>query len=293
MGTWSIEPNNGLVSIDNNGLLIFQEHTTDISYTIKYNDSECGDVTKEITIRACSPTCDCSSLTVTGKTDISSDSGSNVTIGSFSKASCMSNVTVTSSESWLSDLVISGNDVKATVSANTDVERTGSVTITVDKDDGGTCQKTMSIKQVAGEAPCPHVDETIDIKIYRASMSHHQTYMVLVDGELTDDAKEWVKNNGYHYQVPTSLTEDLYIGEYRFVGCEVGSFVTDCKYCSLRNGNYSNKKLEVGGKYHIWYYKESTNYWLDGVLSFTMPTAEYCQEHVEAWCNCCWVIYDN
>lgn len=52
MGTWSISPDTGLVSIDNNGLLTYQEHTEDTVYTISYADGTCT-ASKEITIKGC------------------------------------------------------------------------------------------------------------------------------------------------------------------------------------------------------------------------------------------------
>lgn len=56
MGTWSISPDTGLVSIDNTGKLTYQEHTEDTNYTISYTDSDCGTITKNITVKACTPT---------------------------------------------------------------------------------------------------------------------------------------------------------------------------------------------------------------------------------------------
>ena len=145
---WSINPSS-LASIDQNGVLSYQQHTSDITYEISYSDDDCT-TSKSVTIYACTP-CNCADLTVTGKTDISKDSGDNVTIGTFSKASCMSNPRASSSTSWLSNLSVSGNDIKATVEANSESSsRNGSVTVTVDKEGGGTCEKTMSITQQAG-----------------------------------------------------------------------------------------------------------------------------------------------
>jgi len=57
MGTWSISPNTGLVSINQLGVVTYQEHTENKNYTIKYSDSTCGEITKSITINKCvSPT---------------------------------------------------------------------------------------------------------------------------------------------------------------------------------------------------------------------------------------------
>lgn len=53
MGTWSISPDNDLVSIDSNGKLTYQKHTEDTEYTIKYQDDTCGTLTKTITIKKC------------------------------------------------------------------------------------------------------------------------------------------------------------------------------------------------------------------------------------------------
>ena len=155
---WSISPDTGLASIDQNGVLTYQQHTSDQTYTISYSDDDCTK-DKSVTIYACTP-CSCTDFTVTGKTDISKDSGDNVTIGTFSKASCMSNPRASSSTSWLSNLSVSGNDIKATVEANSESSsRNGSVTVTVDKDGGGTCDKTMSITQSAGGGgPTKHVE---------------------------------------------------------------------------------------------------------------------------------------
>lgn len=289
MGNWSIEPNTGLVSINNNGLLTFQEHNTDTEYTIKYSDNDCS-ATKKITIRACS-SCDCSSLTVTGKTDISSNGGSNITIGSFSKTSCMSNARASSTDSWLSNIAISGGEVKATVAASTSDSRNGSVTITVDKNGGGTCQKTMTITQ---KKDCPHAGEVIDIKIYRSSMPPKNTTFYLLDSKITDStsdaAKEWILNNGYQYRTPSDIYEDLLIGKYNYTGCNVSDFSTESKYCNISSSTYSNKKLEIGGVYYCYHY--NSGQWVQH-LTYEIPTAEYCQEHVVAWCNCCWVIYNN
>ena len=53
MGTWSIEPST-LASIDSTGKVTYQEHAEDTDYTIKYEDSTCGTITKSLTIKKCS-----------------------------------------------------------------------------------------------------------------------------------------------------------------------------------------------------------------------------------------------
>ena len=283
---WSITPTDA--SIDENGNASFPKNTTSSNkrYTIAYSgtDSTGGTFSCETTYVVPICGCDCSSLSLTGKTDISKDGGSNIAIGTLSKASCMKNVRASSSEFWLSNLSVSSNDIKATVAANTSDERSGSVIVTVDKDGGGTCEKTMTIKQVA----CAHADETITIRLYRSSIPHHCSFFVMLDAELTDAAKEWVINSGYHYQPPSDIFDDITIGQYDYVGCDVSNFSTDCKYCSIKNGSYSNKKLEVGMKYYCYYYTSSQ---LISFQTYTMPSAEYCQEHVLPFTNICDVIW--
>jgi hypothetical protein len=107
--------------------------------------------------------CDCDNLTVTGKTNIVAEGGDSITIGSLSMVSCMSNPRASSTASWLSDINVSGTDIKAIVEANTGTStRTASVTVTVDKD-GDTCSKNMTIKQ-KGSSPECYIDgaDTID-----------------------------------------------------------------------------------------------------------------------------------
>lgn len=55
MGTWSITPDTGLASIDQNGLLTYSEHTSDITYTISYSDDEGCSTSKNVTIKKCTP----------------------------------------------------------------------------------------------------------------------------------------------------------------------------------------------------------------------------------------------
>lgn len=288
MGTWSITPDTGLASIDQNGLLTYQQHTSDVTYTISYSDDEGCSTSKNVTIKKCVPTCDCSRLTVLGKLNISKDGGDNITIGTLSKASCMSNPRASSSESWLSNITVSGNDIKATVALNSGDSRIGSVTVTVDKDGGGTCDRTMSIMQQAGEAPCPYPDDTITIRMYRATLPHYQSYFVLTDAPITEDANEWIRNSGYHYKSPTDIFEDIIVGEYNYEECNVSTFSTDCKYCSIKTGTYSNKFLQVGVKYYCYY--PINDQWVSHHF-FTMPSAEYCQEHTNPTTKICDVIW--
>ena len=65
MGEWSITPND-LAKIDENGLITFSKHESDVTYLVSYKDEK-GTITKSITAKACSgPTdCNCNSLEIT------------------------------------------------------------------------------------------------------------------------------------------------------------------------------------------------------------------------------------
>lgn len=65
--------------------------------------------------------CDCNSVTITGKTNITVEGGSNIIIGEVTaKDKCIDFGTLSSSKPWVHDLSINGNDIKATVDKNTD-----------------------------------------------------------------------------------------------------------------------------------------------------------------------------
>jgi hypothetical protein len=200
MGTWSISPDNDLVSIDSNGKLTYQKHTEDTEYTIKYQDDTCGTLTKTITIKKCED--------------------------------------------------------------------------------------------------CKYPDKTMDIKFYRASVPHYETFFALLDGNpselLTDEAKEWIKANGYKFKSPTDITEDVYVGKYKYEGCVVKDFETECKACIISDGNFRTEKLVVGKGYFYCTYNEATDKWgypISSLHNRQMPTAEYAQEHYRTDLDCCFVIY--
>lgn len=49
---WTINPNNGLASIDNNGHVTFLYHASDVTYTVRYTDGTC-DKSKEVLVKGC------------------------------------------------------------------------------------------------------------------------------------------------------------------------------------------------------------------------------------------------
>jgi hypothetical protein len=169
---WSLTSSASSVSwitLNNNNTISISEYsdtssdrTGIITFDFK-SSTQCGGdktCTKTLSIKQekkPKPECNCDNLTVTGNTNIDAVGGDSITIGSFTKIDCMSNPRATSSASWLSNITISGSDVKANVSSNVEEtetsDRTATVTVVVDKD-GGTCEKEMTIKQ-KGYTPSP------------------------------------------------------------------------------------------------------------------------------------------
>ena len=122
MGTWSITPNT-LASIDNNGKAIFQEHTSQVVYTIKYTSDTCGTVTKQFTVYPCSPvSCDCStfSSSTSGNRVPSSTGSTEYVVGYYTGATnCSDPITLShrSGVDFLGNLRASNGTIYATVKA--------------------------------------------------------------------------------------------------------------------------------------------------------------------------------
>ena len=149
MGTWSISPSSDIASINSStGEASFGEHTSDITYTITYNDSTCGSITKSFTVHKCGTpsTCTCDDLTVNGKT-IDSEGGSNITIGTYS-TTCVTNIGASADKEWVTSISANGDAVKATVEeyTSTTVDRSATITVT-GTTENNTCSKTFTLTQ--------------------------------------------------------------------------------------------------------------------------------------------------
>ena len=122
MGTWSITPNT-LASIDNNGRATFQEHTSQVVYTIKYTSDICGTITKQFTVYPCSPvSCDCStfSSSTSGNRVPSSTGSTEYVVGYYTGATnCSDPITLShrSGVDFLGNLRASNGTIYATVKA--------------------------------------------------------------------------------------------------------------------------------------------------------------------------------
>ena len=138
---WSISPNTGLASIDNNGKVTFLEHTEPQTYRVTYSDSDCSDW-QNITVRACPVTCKCEDVdlnavaTSEGLSIPAEGYTSNTIIGTYDNTTCLTSITASSDKTWITITSVSNGNVYATVEENTSTENTRNATITVTGKDG-------------------------------------------------------------------------------------------------------------------------------------------------------------
>ncbi|MBO6252990.1 MAG: hypothetical protein J6O49_04970 [Bacteroidaceae bacterium] len=162
-----------LASIDSNGRFTFDRHTSDTVYTIAYNDSECGTITKDITIYACEtppePTCVCDSFSTVGagNTVPATIDGVEYLVGRYTGATnCSSNLYqsgMRSGTSFLGSFRFSGGNIYAQVnSANyTTSTRQGQYNIYQ-----SSCSDYITVTQAAGSTPPASCDSCSAINIH-------------------------------------------------------------------------------------------------------------------------------
>ena len=101
-------------------------------------------------------TCSCEDLRVASVETLPSSSGASVTIATYS-ADCVTNIGVTENVNWLSSVVASNGQIKATVSANTgDSLRATDITIS-GKAGTQTCTREVSVRQNGVNCTCENV----------------------------------------------------------------------------------------------------------------------------------------
>lgn len=120
MGIWSISPNTGLASIDENGLAYFDLHSGDTVYTISYKETATSSaITKNVTVKACPPVrCDFTPYDV-----IPATGGTNIPIGTYRNECTDPTETINwwktaGTGNFLSNLTFSNGIIKANVAKN-------------------------------------------------------------------------------------------------------------------------------------------------------------------------------
>ena len=159
MGTWSISPNS-LASIDSNGLVTFLQHTSDTTYTITYQDDDCGTITKSVTVYACDvppePSCVCDTFSTAGAgtTVPATVDGVEYLVGRYTGATnCSSSLYqsgMRSGTAFLGSFRFSGGNIYAKVSADnyTTSTRQGQFNIYQ-----SSCNDYITVTQAAGSPP--------------------------------------------------------------------------------------------------------------------------------------------
>ena len=158
---WSITPSD-LASIDSNGHVTFSRHTErDITYTITYSDANFT-CSKSCTVYKCPDPCTCAnanfnvSVAPDGIDIPASGYTSLRTIGNYNSATCLTGITATSSENWITDITVGGGNIRAKATENASLTQSRQSTITVTGKDGSgsDCSDAFIVTQVPSASTC-------------------------------------------------------------------------------------------------------------------------------------------
>lgn len=242
MGTWSISPSSDIASINSStGEASFGEHTSDITYTITYNDSTCGTITKSFTVHKCGTpsTCTCDDLTVNGKT-ISSDD-QRTTIGTYNSNTCLTDVTATtnSSDDWVSIKDVSNGNVIASVDENPSSTDPRSATVKVTgKANGTPCGKTFIFtqKKQGGGGGCTCSDAHFSVTGQTITPSTNPLVAVYT-ADCDDDAEVRYEGGGSSVDFLNGGTFNISNGNITYIG----------KVLSTTSNRFGNYAVYVSG----------------------------------------------
>ena len=129
-----------------------QDKSLSASCTVKFSDgTECAGRTVSFIQKKQSTTCDCTSLVITGKTDIAQTGGTNIEIGTKTSGdACLTfGIPTTTATSWITNLNAdaSGN-ITANIGANSDTNsRTATITVPYTANGSACPSKSFNITQ--------------------------------------------------------------------------------------------------------------------------------------------------
>lgn len=181
MGTWSISPNTGLASIDENGLATFEMHSADTVYTISYLETPTSTaLTKEVTVKACPPVkCGFSSNGL-----IPAEGGNSVIIGSYYNNCGSGQEEITPfkdyGDDFLSNFKFENGLIKADVARN-NVTRQKSVRFKF-VSWGGCCNQTIEFVQATG-TPVTNYTFTVYSNVEGASVNIGGSRYTITNGK--------------------------------------------------------------------------------------------------------------
>ena len=240
MGTWSISPSSDIASINSStGEASFGEHTSDVTYTITYNDSTCGTITDSFTVYKCGTpsTCTCDDLTVNGKT-IDAAGGSDKTVATYT-ANCVSNIGASANEDWVTITSTSGGIIKATVGAYTDTTQNRTATITITgTSDNGNCSKpaTLTQKKQGGGGGCTCSDAHFSVTGQTITPSTNPLVAVYT-ADCDDNAEVRYEGGGSSVDFLNGGTFNISNGNITYIG----------KVLSTTSNRFGNYAVYVSG----------------------------------------------
>ena len=117
----------------------------------------------------CIPACNCDTanlnvaVTSAGASIPASGYTNSTTLGTYNNSTCLTGVTATSSENWITNISVSNGNVNATVQSNssTENERTGIITVSGVDAYGTTCSDPFDVSQAKSAITCTCGDLTI------------------------------------------------------------------------------------------------------------------------------------
>ena len=102
----------------------------------------------------CSGACTCDKITITG-VGIGENGGINIVVGNYNQDTCLSNLTASSNQTWLTNLSLSNGEIRGNVTQNTESSiREAIVTVKGYAEDEGDCTKTYTVPQNGASCTC-------------------------------------------------------------------------------------------------------------------------------------------
>ena len=162
---WSINPSD-LASIDSNGKVTFLPHTEkNITYTVTYSDANFT-CSKSCTVYKCVEPCTCANANLNvavssyGVNIPGSGYTTSKTIGTYNINTCLTGLTATSVDSWVTIVSVGSGNINARIQSNPSFTNSRSSAITVKGYDseGNSCTSTFTISQSPTECTCDNAN---------------------------------------------------------------------------------------------------------------------------------------
>ena len=145
---------NGIVTASVSANTGNTSRSTTISISGRADGTTC---TKNVTVSQDGVACTCNDLSAFSVSNISSASGTGVTVATYTASNCVTNISATTNAAWVAITGVSNGNVYANVSANTsDTGRTATISVSGSAA-GTTCTKNASLTQNGVVCTCEDI----------------------------------------------------------------------------------------------------------------------------------------